>query len=134
MKYLILALTLFASSAFADANTPTAKAVCGQVYGHEVCAWGDYPAFNDEYGIRASYRSDSGNWIFLAHPSHFISNMADKDSTDFYFKTFVAAINTQIETKLKPISTVEPNSGIERVQWLTAQLSFSSNQLVYSPQ
>ena len=134
MKYLILALALFASSAFSDANTPTAKAVCGQIYGHEVCAWADYPAFDDEYGVRASYSDGSGGWVFLAHPSNFIDKMVDKESTDFYFNAFVDAINTQIEIKLKPISTVETESGVERIQWLVAQLSFSNNQLVYSAQ
>ena len=60
--------------------------------------------------------------------------MVDKESTDFYFNAFVDAINTQIEIKLKPISTVETESGVERIQWLVAQLSFSNNQLVYSAQ
>jgi hypothetical protein len=133
MKYLILALALFTSSVFADLNTPTAKAVCGQVYGFEVCVWPTYAVgFDDEYGLRAVYKSD-GKWVFLAESTNFINKMVDKASTDFYFNSFVADINTQIETQLKPVSGVEPNSGIARIEWLVARLSFSNNQLVYSP-
>ena len=133
MKFLILTLFLFASSVFADVNTPTAKAVCGQVYGFELCAWPTYGAgFTDEYGIRASYRSGD-KWVFLTERTHFITNMKDKESTDFYFQSFVDAINTQIEIKLKPIGTEEPESGIARIQWLVSRLSISNNQLVYSP-
>jgi hypothetical protein len=135
LKIFILAsiLTLFTSSALADLNTPTTKAICGQVYGVELCVWPTYGAgFNDEYGLRASYKSDD-KWVFLTERTHFIANMVDKESTDFYFKSFVDAINTQIEIKLKPIGSEEPESGIERIEWLTTQLSFSNNQLIYVP-
>jgi hypothetical protein len=133
MKYLLLALTIFTTSVFADLNTPQAKSVCGQVYSTKVCVWAQYATgFDDEYGLRAVYLSGN-EWVFLAERTTFISNMITKESTDFYFKSFVDAINTQIEIKIKPIGSVEPDGGIERIQWLVAQLSFSNNQLVYSP-
>ena len=134
MRYLLLVLTLFSLSAFADINTPTSKAICGQVYGNELCVWSVYGAggATDEYGLRAAYKSD-GVWIFLAERTHFISNFVDKESTDYYFSTFVAAINNQIEIDLKPVVGPEVDSGIERIEWLTSKLSFSNNQLIYSP-
>ena len=121
MKYLILALALFASPVF------------GQVYEAEVCVWAQYAAgYSDEYGLAASYKK-SGQWVFLAERTELINTMTSKESTDFAFQIMVDAINTQIEIQLRPVVTIEPDSGIERIQWLTAQLSFSSNQLVYSP-
>ena len=133
MKFLILALSLFATSAFADINTPPNKAVCGQVYETKVCVWAQYATgFDDEYGLRASYLSGD-KWVFIAEKTTFITDLIDKETTDFYFVTFVDAINTQIEIKLKTFGNVEPDSGIERIEWLVAQLSFSNNQLVYSP-
>jgi hypothetical protein len=99
MKYLILALALFTTSAFADLNTPPTKAVCGQVYETEVCVWAQYATgFDDEYGLRSSYLSGD-KWVFLAEQTTFISNMTTKETTDFYFETFVDAINTQIQIK-----------------------------------
>jgi hypothetical protein len=134
MKFLILVLTLFATSAFADLNTPPAKAACGQAYQIDVCVWAQYATgFDDEYGLRAVYLGGDNKWMYLSEKTHFITNMTTKETTDFYFQTFVDAINTQIEIKLKPIGNVEPDSGLERIKWLIGQLSFSNNQLVYSP-
>lgn len=126
-KILLVLLVAFSFNSFAE-NPPPANAFKGTLYGYEVAVYIN-EVFGGQYGLRAIYKSGS-DWIYLAEPVAYESEIDTKAKTDAKFILMIDVINAAAYTELNDIS-LEPDCCSDRLQWmLENKLTVVDNEIV----
>lgn len=86
------------------------------VYGKQ-CKLTIHLIFGDQYGLRAEYKNDDGDYVYIAEPTIIDSGLTTKELTDAAYQAALDEINIATKALLGGDSS-EPDSGIERIQWL----------------
>lgn len=127
MRKLILLIALLSTSVFAE-PPPPATAFKGTMYGYEVAIYVN-EIFGAQYGLRTTYKVN-GEWVYLSEPSFYESEIDTKEKADDVFIAAIAVINIAAYNELSPI-TMEPDSGLDRMQWiLENSVSIVDNQII----
>lgn len=71
--------------------------------------------FQGQYSLRAEYEKD-GSWVYISEPS--LIDLSTKEKTDADYQKALDEINLKMEEMFGG-ATSEPESGFERIQWLT---------------
>lgn len=82
--------------------------------------------FDGQWGIRAEYMNGDGDYVYLSEPSMFEQQLTTKELTDAAYQKALDQINVDTEAMFGEVPT-EPDSGIERIQWLLDNSTYVEN-------
>ncbi len=84
-------------------------------YGKE-CKLEFKKVFGDEWGLRAEYKDERGEYNYIAEPTMFASNLVTTEATDAAYTNALDEINAAMEALFGGVD--EPESGTDRILWL----------------
>ena len=105
-------------------NKPQPGAKSFVINDHQIVVWVNQ-IFESEYGLRTVYKKGE-DYIYIAEPSLFLSEITTKEATDAVFDSVISEINDAIKLVFSK-KDVEPSAGIERVRWLLENKTFVIN-------
>jgi hypothetical protein len=85
-------------------------------YGKE-CRLTFIKIFDGQWGLRAEYKNNSGEWAYIAAPTIWTDALTTKEVTDAAYQKALGEINIATRAMLGKASS-EPTSGTARIQWL----------------
>ena len=72
--------------------------------------------FDGQWGLLAEYKKD-GEWEYIAMPTIWTDALTTKELTDEAYQTALDEINIATKALLGEVQD-EPQSGVDRIQWL----------------
>jgi len=82
--------------------------------------------FAGQWGLRSEYKNNSGDWIYIAEPTIFETNLTTTESTDEAYKKSLDKINIAM-AEMFGGDTSEPESGTDRIKWLVDNKTIVEN-------
>ena len=73
--------------------------------------------FAGQYGLRAEYKNERGDYTYIAEPTIISTSLTTKELTDEAYQTALDEINIATKALLGEVQD-EPQSGVDRIQWL----------------